>query len=213
MTVLKCGPYEDFIVAWRPFRDMAGEKGTIQFYKDFKSELEERVKKGIAAASKEKYRILWLGLPMWFDIDLLDYLEERGAVVVADTMFHPSGRIEVDLSDPLRALVEKEYWGWDMYGNSDGSQPRCGLSSGSHVLDMIKDYHVDGVIEHSIISCRACTIGNRHIGKIIRNELQVPVISIESHMNNLAGYSPSEVRQRMDDFIAILEEQANEKHC
>jgi benzoyl-CoA reductase/2-hydroxyglutaryl-CoA dehydratase subunit BcrC/BadD/HgdB len=201
-------PWEDYMVAWRPFRDMAGEAQTVQFYRNMLEEMRERVKLGISVVPEEKYRLMWLGAPMWFDVDLLNYLESLGAVVVVDSHYHATRPREVDTSDPFRALAEKEYWGWDMYGESDGSQPRCGLSTGSHILELARDYHVDGVISHSIMSCRAATIGTRHMEKVLREQMGLPVLSVvsQSHTCDSRSYSSTEMREKIDVFINILEE-------
>lgn len=199
-------PWEDYMVCWRPFRDIAGEERTVQFYRNMRDELKERIRLGISVGQpKEKYRLMWLGLPMWFDLPLLDYLESLGAVVVVDSMFHATKPREINTSDPLRALIEKEYWGWDMYGESDGSNPRCGVTTGSHILDLARDYKVDGVIAHTVISCRSCTLGNRHIAKVLREQMGLPVLNIESHMTDLSAYSPTETRDKASAFIHILE--------
>lgn len=201
-------PWEDLMVVWRPFRDMAGDDAALQFYKDTYEEMRERVRLGISVAKpKEKYRLMWLGLPMWFDVPLLDYMEERGAVVVTDAMYHATKPREIKLGkDPIRTIAEKEYWSWDIYGGSDGTQPKCGLINGSHILELARDYKVDGVIEHTVISCRACTLGGRHIGKVLREDKGIPVLEIESHMTNLSAYSPTATRERVDAFINIMEE-------
>jgi benzoyl-CoA reductase/2-hydroxyglutaryl-CoA dehydratase subunit BcrC/BadD/HgdB len=197
-------PLEDLVVVYRPFRDMIGERETVEFFRDLRDEIAERVRLGTTVVPEEKHRLLWLGLPMWFDMDLLTYIESKGGVVVMDSMYHCSKPVPIDTSDPLRALAEKEYWGWDMYGNSDGSQPRCGLTTGSYVLDMVRDYTLDGVIVHSVISCRGCTIGNRHIARVLREEMGIPVMEVESHMTNLSAYSTDETREKIDAFLHML---------
>jgi len=126
-------------------------------------------------------------------------------VVVADSMFHTYKPHDIDTSDPLRALAEKEYWSWDIYGRTDGSQPRAGLITGSHILDMVREYHVDGVISHTVISCRATSIGNKHMSRVLREDYGIPVLNVESHMSNLNAYSPTETRERADTFINLLE--------
>ncbi len=199
-------PWEDLMVAWRPFRDMAGEDNTVRFYRNMRDEMKERIRLGIPSApGGEKYRLMWLGLPMWFDLGLLDYAESLGAVVVVDTMFHPTQPRELKRKDTFGALAEKEYWSWDMYGYSDGSQPRVGSITGSHIVDLAREYKVDGAIAHTVISCRSCTIGNRHIAKVLREDMGIPFLGIESHMTNLSAYSPMETRERVNAFIQVLE--------
>ncbi len=197
-------PTEDHCIVGRLYMDMTGEEEAVEFYRKVKRELEERVKNKISVVPQEKYRLFWLGLPTWLDMHIFNYLESKGAVSVIETLFHPYRPHKVDLSDPLRALAEKWYWGWDG-GGADGSQIRCGtIINGTHVLDLVRDYKVDGVIAHSVISCRAVSMGNKHTARILR-EAGVPVLYLESDMSDPRSYSKTEAREKVDAFIQILE--------
>ena len=198
-------PSEDLFVVNRPFMDLTGETEGVEFFREVKQELEERIAAGISVIPEEKYRILWLGLPTWLDMKIYNYLESKGAVSVMETIFHPYKPFEVDLSDPLRALATKWFWGWD-HGGSDGSQVRCGaITGGNHILELIRDYKADGVIAHAVMSCRAVSIGHRHVTKFLREEAGVPVLYLESDMSDPRSYSKTEAREKVDAFIQILE--------
>lgn len=198
-------PSEDFFTSWRPYLDMAGEKEALQFLRNIQSEVEERVRNRISVVPEEKYRILWVGPPTWFDLELFNYLESRGAVSVTESMYNSSPPREVDIADPLRGLAEKWFWGWDMHGDSDGSQARCGIAPGYSVLEMARNYDVHGVIAHTVFSCRAVAIGTRHMIKVLREQFGLPVLTIESHMTDPRSYSHAEVREKLDAFIQVLE--------
>ncbi|MFC1980528.1 2-hydroxyacyl-CoA dehydratase, partial [Chloroflexota bacterium] len=64
---------------------------------------------------------------------------------------------------------------------------------------------VDGVIAHTVLSCRSVTIGNRHMSKLLREQMGLPVLDIESHMSDQRSYSKDEVRGRIDAFLDMLE--------
>jgi len=198
-------PSEDLFTVFWPFIMMSGEAEALQFYRDLHQEIKERVESGISVVPEEKYRLLWLDQPAWFDLELFNYLESKGAVSVIESAFRPCRYREVDTSDPLRALAQKVFWGWE-WAESDGSQVACGLSSGSYVLQLVRDYSIDGVIAHSTISCRAVSIGHQHMSKLLREQMGIPVLYIESDMTDPRAYSPTEEREKVDAFIHILEE-------
>jgi len=198
-------PSEDNWLVARLYLDMTGEPEAVEFFRNTKQELEERIKTGISVVPEEKYRILWLGLPPWLDMGLYNYLETKGAVSVAETIFQAYQPIKVDISDPIRALAEKWFWGWDG-GGSDGSEVRCGaFTGGNHILKLVNDYQLDGVIAHSVISCRAVSIGHKHMAKLIREQSGLPVLYLESDMTDPRAYSKAEAREKVDAFIHILE--------
>lgn len=198
-------PSGDHFVVGRPYLDMTGEAKGVEFYRKLRRELEERIRAGTAAATKEKYRILWLGLPPWTDLEIFNYLESLGVVSVVETAMHPSKYHEVDLSDPLRALAEKYLWGWDI-GGSDGSLVRCGsYTAGNHIVELAKEYKVDGVIANCVISCRAVSIGHKHTARYLRDTIGLPVLYFESDMSDPRSYSKVGMREKVDGFVHLLE--------
>jgi len=199
-------PSGDLYIVQRPFMDMTGEARAVEYLKEVKQEIEERIAAGVSVVPEEKYRVLWLGLPTWLDMGIFNYLESKGAVSVMETIFHPYKPVEVDLDDPLRALATKWFWGWDQ-GGSDGAQVRCGaITSGAHIRDLIKECNADGVIAHSVMSCRAVSIGQKHTCNTLREVDGVPVLILESDMTDPRSYSKSEARENVDAFIHVLEE-------
>lgn len=199
-------PTEDLLLVQRPFLDMTGEDGGVEYFKFVKKEVEGRIAKNISVVpGGEKYRVLWLGLPTWLDMGIFNYLENKAAVSVMETIFHPYTPLKVDFSDPLRALATKWFWGWDQ-GGSNGTGIRCGPITGeNHIRDLVKEYNVDGVIAHSVMSCRAVSIGQKHAARVLREEDNIPVLLLESDMSDPRSYSKTEAREKVDAFIQILE--------
>jgi benzoyl-CoA reductase/2-hydroxyglutaryl-CoA dehydratase subunit BcrC/BadD/HgdB len=72
------------------------------------------------------------------------------------------------------------------------------------MLDLVKDYHVDGVIMHSVKSCRVLTIGQLHVRQMIEKHLNVPVMVIEGDMADARAYSETDARNAIDEFMETL---------
>jgi len=196
-------PSGDFFSLFSPLLAMGHEPEGLQFARNLHRELEERIRSGISVVPEEKFRLLWLGQPPFFDMELFNYLEGLGTVSVMESIYHSSRPRELSLSDPIRALVERTFWGGD-WGESDGTQLMCGITPGSRVLRLARDYNVDGVIAHSTISCRAVSMGHKHMAKLLREQMGLPVLYLESDMVDPRSYSPAEVRENVDAFIHIL---------
>jgi benzoyl-CoA reductase/2-hydroxyglutaryl-CoA dehydratase subunit BcrC/BadD/HgdB len=198
-------PSEDHFSTFMPYLSMPGEARCVQFYQDLRDELQERVRQGQGIVPAERFRLLWLGQPAFYDMAIFNYLESRGAVSVFESMYHPSRYRELDTADPFRALTERLFWGWD-WGESDGSEILCGLVPGSRILRLVRDYRIDGVIAHSTISCRSVSIGQKHTAKLLRDQAGLPVLYLESDMTDPRSYSASRVRYQVDAFIEVLQQ-------
>ncbi|MFC1904162.1 2-hydroxyacyl-CoA dehydratase subunit D [Chloroflexota bacterium] len=199
-------PSEDAFAVMFPFMWVPGEKSSVEFYQRLYDELKQRVESGTGVVPDEKYRLLWIGIPPYYDMGLFNYLESLGVVPAMEANYLPGKFTAPDLSDPLRALVEC-YWAYDM-GGSDGSEIRCGIVGGSRILEIARDYKIDGVLLHSNRSCRASSIGSKHVAYLLRERLNLPTLYLEADMCDVRGYSPTRTRQMVDAFV---EEMASRK--
>ncbi|MFC1904161.1 2-hydroxyacyl-CoA dehydratase subunit D [Chloroflexota bacterium] len=199
-------PSEDTFAVMFPFLWISGEKSSVEFYQRLYDELKQRVEGGIGVVPDEKYRVLFIGVPPYYDMGLFNYFESLGVVSVMETLYQPGRFTNPDLSDPLRALVEY-YWCYDM-GGSDGSEIRCGSLGGSRVLEIIRDYKIDGAFIHSNRSCRATSVGSKYMSYLMEERLNIPSLYIEADMCDVRGYSPTRMRQMVDAFV---EEMASRK--
>ena len=76
-------PY--FTALW-PLNYIRGSKECDDFYQALLAELKERVAQGIGVVPEEKFRLMWTGLPFWYNMRFLNYCEEFGGVIVIETM-------------------------------------------------------------------------------------------------------------------------------
>lgn len=200
-------PSEDAFAVMFPFMWVSGEKSSVEFYQRLYDELKERVKNGVGVVPDEKYRILWIGIPPYFDMGVFNYLESLGVVSVMESSYLPGKYRETDISNPLKALMEQYYWAYDMAG-SDGSEIRCGFLGGSRIFEIIRDYKIDGVLVHSNRSCRATSVGTKHMTYLLKERLNIPTLYTEADMCDARGYSPARTRKLIDAFV---EEMASRK--
>ncbi|TAK36354.1 MAG: 2-hydroxyacyl-CoA dehydratase [Chloroflexota bacterium] len=196
-------PSHDLLKTIQPWMWMSGQEQCLDFYRGLRDELQERVRNGVGVIEDEEYRIFWLGTPLPFDLALYNYLQDRGAVCVTELGYYASKPVPVDLSDPLRALVERWFWGIDLFG-SDGTELVCNTMGGNLVSQWIKDYRIDGVITFAIRDCRIASTGHKHWMRTIRENTDLPVMLIEGTIADSRAYSPDKTRADIDIFLDMV---------
>jgi benzoyl-CoA reductase/2-hydroxyglutaryl-CoA dehydratase subunit BcrC/BadD/HgdB len=179
-----------------PIVTLAGKKEAVEFYNELYDEISELAKRKESAVPNEKYRLLWDLFPIWYNLNLFKYIEEKGGVVVADVYATTFGG-RVDISRPFEGLAER-YVGNPLL--SYGVQQKTELYK-----QMIKEYHVDGVIFHSNRSCRMASMGQYDVKQGIYEDLGIPGAIFESDFVDPRSYSDEQVKDTLDSFFEILE--------
>ncbi|HED24476.1 MAG TPA: 2-hydroxyacyl-CoA dehydratase, partial [Firmicutes bacterium] len=158
----------DYFMAIIPQMYMLGEPEAVNFYRQMYDEVKERVEKRISVTDQEKYRLVWFGLPPWFNLGMFNYLESLGAVVVYESIYNMGDWVDLDLANPLEALVQRT-WKKAVIANQRGAETRpetCELSAvgnftGSNLLEeLVEDFKLDGAVLHQTRSCRALSFGH-----------------------------------------------------
>ena len=74
-----------------------------------------------------------------------------------------------------------------------------------HVLEMIDQYNVDGMIMHSNRSCKPYSFGQYEIMRTIQRETGLPVLMLESDMVDARKFSEAQALTRLDAFIEMVQ--------
>src|SRR3990172_8797595 len=134
-------PSQDFFALIAPSMYMRGTQEVVDFFRDLRDEVKDRVEKGIGVIPVEKYRLLWGGIPMWFNMGIFNYFESLAAVFAIETSYGHGNRHEIDINrdDPLEALVRRNYW--QMVENRvESEEVECGSSQADKFLEYVRDY-------------------------------------------------------------------------
>ncbi|MDY6854617.1 MAG: 2-hydroxyacyl-CoA dehydratase family protein [Thermodesulfobacteriota bacterium] len=179
-----------------PLVTLAGKKEAVDFYKELRDEIKDLADRGVPAVPNEKYRLIWDLFPVWYNLKLFPYMEEKGGVVVADVYATAFGG-SIDVSRPFEGLAER------YVGN-----PLLSFGIGEYIelyKRIIKDFHVDGIIFHSNRSCRMASMGQYEVKQGIYNDLGVPGVVFETDFVDPRSYSDEQVKDTLDSFFEILE--------
>src|SRR4030043_1590209 len=141
-------PAEDHFRTFVPGRFWLGTQEALDFYRELRDELKDRVENKIGVIPDEKYRLLWGGgLPPWHSMNIFNYFESHGAVFVRETAYSPFDAAEITANvHPLERFAMK-YFGGFTY-RYERAKKGCGDPAVQQVLDWIGEYKAEGIVMH-----------------------------------------------------------------
>lgn len=191
------GSGDAFTVLW-PLNFIRGTKECDEFYRKLLAELRERVEKGIGIVPEEKFRLMWTGLPFWYNMRLLNYPEDFGGVVAIEGMIllpHRYRMLPLQDEDPIKDIV---------LSSMRQRQFPSGIGAMTEtVAQVVKDYTLDGVVVTFNPSCRLSYIPQQELLKGLTDR-GIPCLDLECDMADERTYSEGQVKTRMDAFIERL---------
>ncbi|MBI4285649.1 MAG: 2-hydroxyacyl-CoA dehydratase [Chloroflexi bacterium] len=205
-------PSEDAFACVVPYLYMRGTSFAVDFYQKLHEEVKERVEKRIAVIPEERYRILWVGMPPWFNMGIFNYLESLGTVSAIESQYYMGTPIEVDPEKGLQALaeiawlrsVEQHRQGAEIAPEQSGPSGDVAGLPVSLVESFARDYKVHGIIVHLVQSCRIISFGQAHYKNVLRERLNLPMLSLESDMSDPRLWNDTEIKGHIKLFIDVL---------
>jgi len=171
-----------------------GSQVAVDFYTQLRDELRERVKDGIGVVEKERYRLVWDNLPLWYDLKIFEYLNSLGAVVVAEVFSHTwTGNL--DSEKPFESLARK------YLPNMANSTIERRVNM---IHDLVKDFRVNGVILPTNWGCRMMSIGETIVKDTVYRKLGVQSLIIDVDSSDWRVAGEAQVKERLATFLETL---------
>jgi len=187
----------DAFINMAPIVTLRGTEEVVQFYRDMKEELEERITQGMSAVPEEKFRLLWDNIPIWYKMrELSELFSSYGACLVADTYTSAWVFEGMDSSDPMEGLAQA-YTTAYLNISIDLMVER--------ILDLLQRFEVDGLIIHSNRSCKPYSLGQYDMQRLIYQKTGIPGLVIEADMTDARVYSDAQVKTRIEAFMETLQ--------
>lgn len=185
-----------------PLVVLPGKKVGIKFFEKIKADIRKRAESGrgtLSGGAREKYRLLFEGIPFWYKMRFMYDLAKYSAVVTYEPYtfsFAPPKPVGKDytetLRDVARIMMDLPY--------SYNLEKRI-----QYFEQAVKDYKIDGVILHENLSCRPSSTGMIDLKNAIQEDLHVPVLIIQCDMNDPRAYSEAQMKTRIESFIEVME--------
>jgi hypothetical protein len=170
-------------------------------------EVKHRVDNRIGALATEKYRLAFLELPPWHSLSFFNRLAERGwNFVIESWAYHPPKPIEMSQTgDPLERIARYSYqWLTGYYADAFKDGERWGYLAYPY-LEYVRDYRCDGVVLHTLLSCRTGTTHLMLVKERLMEKLKVPSLVIEGDIVDLSLFDPADAMRKAEAFEETME--------
>ena len=198
-------PSQDRFSIMVPAYYYTGTQEAVDFYRELYEEVKYRVDNKIGTAGEQRYRVLYGGgLPPWHTLWIFNYFESFGAAFVMENVYRVHDPVEVPshVKDPV------EYLAWRTFLRLTSSHEKAKANTGNieveRLLDIIRDYQIDGVVFHACRSCRATTLGQIHTKNRLSQYTDMPMTQLVSDMVDLRDYSEAQWKAQIGAFIEAL---------
>ena len=143
----------------------------------------------------ERYRVYWLAWLPTYPSNLFDVLDEHQVSVPLCETFRVYWD-EIDEENPFQGLALKclrnPFVG-------PGARRTDGLET------IAAEYAIDGAILFATPSCRHSKSAHRLL-RDRTTELGVPLLTLDMDISDPRGYSPEQIRTRVEEFVEILDQ-------
>ncbi|MFC1858321.1 2-hydroxyacyl-CoA dehydratase subunit D [Thermodesulfobacteriota bacterium] len=181
--------------------NLLGTQECVDYFTAVRDVCKEMVENGVGIIDNEKYRLMWDNIPLWYNLQLFDYFNEKGAVFPASTYpqqmwesYHFDGN-KMDPEQPFESIAR------DFMMKSVHNSARV---KNNRIKKMIKGWHIDGMVIHVNRGCQVITKSTYEKEKAAQ-EAGIISMSFESEMADPRSYSDGQVKTRIDAFLEILQ--------
>ena len=185
----------DLFVNMAPIVVLRGTKAAVDFYRDLRDEVRERVKAGIGAVPCERYRLLWDNIAIWYRLHrFFRHFVDSDACFVVDT-YTGAWSSEIETGDLLESLAHAY------------AQVLLNVSyrqRAEEMIGLVEEYDVDGFVMHSNRSCKPYSLGQYEIKRVVSERTGVPGLIIEADMCDSRAYADAPIKTRMQAFMEML---------
>ncbi|HEY33415.1 MAG TPA: 2-hydroxyacyl-CoA dehydratase [Dehalococcoidia bacterium] len=189
------GSADMFTAVW-PSMYLAGTSECEEFYNRLLAELKERIDGQIGIVPEEKFRIMWSGIPFWYDMRLINYVEDFGGIVALESFYRTrERRLPPQDDDPIKDMA--------LSSVRQRAFPSTIIASIDDILEAVKEYSIDGVILSYNPSCRMLYVSQTELQKALEDQ-GIPTLGLECDMADERTYSEGQVKTRLDAFVERL---------
>ncbi|MDQ1538747.1 MAG: benzoyl-CoA reductase subunit [Actinomycetota bacterium] len=181
-----------------------GRREGAAYFTDLVEEMEYKAANGIGTAFEEKYRLAFVGIPCYpiFRGFSEMFTQWGGSFVGSSYLWYASGGANLgyqyDLDRPLESLAE------GLLVTVRESMDSMFFSDRS-LIEMIEPYGIDGVVYHSVKSCRTVSTGLADNRRAVMEATDVATLLMESDHMDQRVVSEAQLRNRVDAFFEGLE--------
>lgn len=165
-----------------------GTEKAYRFYLALRDEVKARVEAGQGQIDGERFRLMWTGIPTWFNTSILNYFEPLGGVFAMETNYIPYVWPLRMPEDPLTELAYR----WLAEGNEYLRESTLGQPVIS------REFKIDGVVVNSVYTCRPVYLPHLEMVRALEKEAGIPSVVIDCDFVDERSFSEGQVHTRLD---------------
>lgn len=175
---------------------MRGNEKAVEFFTLLRDEIAEKVARGEGYLENEKYRILWDGIPFWFNLKaMFRSLKNYDACMVGST-YPDNWVLPYDVHD-LRSMA-RAYTSIFINRNFDYRI--------KNMTRLIDKFDVDGVIFHSNRSCKAQDFAQYAMSRKISEITGIPTVVVDGDQNDPRSFSEAQYETRVQALYEMIDQ-------
>jgi benzoyl-CoA reductase/2-hydroxyglutaryl-CoA dehydratase subunit BcrC/BadD/HgdB len=185
-----------------PLFTMPGLKEPIKLYKRMYREAKQRVDMGVGALANEEFRLMFEGIPFWYNLKFFGKLEKWNSIIVYEPYtyafskyMNPNITKEMVLKNPIEVMSELMMSFWYVYDLETRVKK---------FAETVEEWKIDGVILHENLSCRPNSCGLYDLKKSLMDDYDIPCLIISADMNDSRKLNDTQVTNQIESFIEIL---------
>jgi benzoyl-CoA reductase subunit B len=195
--------YFEAVFFMAPLYVLRGTPECRRFYEAAWREIDERLEHGMGPTGEERFRVIVEGPPPWPHFRAFWEMFQRwNAVAVASSYAKVGGIFDRGFRhDPSRPFESQAEYCLNCYTNLN-------LSLRTDLLaDYAREYDADGIVIHSVKSCRSFSVGQADLREALREETGLPTLFIESDLADPRYFQAAQLQNRIDAFFEGLQHQ------
>jgi benzoyl-CoA reductase subunit B len=200
--------YFDAITLMGPLYVYRASPEGVEFFDIALKEMQEKVDRGEGIYDQEKFRLVFEGPPPYpYFRTFRDMFAKWKATAVASTYSTVGGLWEFgarhDPDHPFESVARHML--------EHNVTNRNYAQRYEQIRRYVNEWHADGVIIHFVKSCRLFSAGQGDMRDYFTRVLGVPVLYIESDLEDPRYFAEAQTRNRIDAFFEALEHAKGKK--
>jgi benzoyl-CoA reductase subunit B len=180
-----------------------GTEAGAAYMADLREEMEYKVGRRMGTIAEERFRLHGVGPACYpYFRRFLELFQDWGAVFVSSEYLAYAGGgldlgISFDLNRPLESLAEQ------LVLTAQRSMSNMFFSQ-DRLHDAVAEWKADGIVYHSVKSCRTVSTGMADSREYITRVHDVPALFIESDLVDPRAWSEAQLKNRVDAYFEAL---------
>lgn len=173
-----------------------GSEKAVEFFTILRDELAAKVARGEGYLAEEKYRILWDGIPLWYNLRIMNNTFKKNNAVMVGSTYPDNWAVTYDTTD-LKSMA-KAYM-----GNFSNREFTFRVSN---MIRMIRDYSIDGVVMHCNRSCKNQDFAQYALAREVTQTTGVPVTIVDGDQDDPRAFSEAQYETRVQALFEMIDQ-------